>query len=342
MMDSAAARGDADLHLLPVANRPVILRVLDAFAEAGIHEVAVTVEPRLAGQTRELLESARAWPFGLSYLTPAVGGGLLDALTTAGRCGSDTPLLLHWAYSLFKAPLGSLLAGATVGPLDAVLLVDRSDADDSVADLASRRLAAVTGQPRMATAVGLAGVALVGAGAPEVAGSLRPGRGSDLDVVALVERMAELGGRVRTLPAAACWRYTGAADSALELNRFLLSDLKAERPTLESPETIVQGPVHIHSSATLERATVRGPVVIGARTRLIDAWIGPYTSIGEDVRVEGAEIENSIVLGGSRIRHLDQRLEASVVGPDATVCRDFRLPRALRLCVGEGATVSLT
>jgi glucose-1-phosphate thymidylyltransferase len=161
-------------------------------------------------------------------------------------------------------------------------------------------------------------------------------------VLALVERMAQLGGRVRALPADACWRYTGAADSALDLNRFLLSDLVAESPEPESPEAIVQGPVQMDSSAVLERATVRGPVVIGARARLIDAWVGPYTSIGEGVCVEGAEIENSILLGGTRISHLDQRLEASVVGPDATVCRDFRLPRALRLCVGDGATVSLT
>jgi glucose-1-phosphate thymidylyltransferase len=331
----------ADLHLVPVANRPVILRMLDGFAEAGIPEVAIAVEPRLAGQTRHVLESDRAWPFALSYLPAAAGEGLLKVLTAAGRRALDSPLLLHWACGLFKAPLRSLLCGVTVGPLDAVLLVGRGHAEAPVAELASRRLAAVTGHSSTARG-GLAGVALLGARAPDVARSLRPGRGSDLDVLALVERMAQLGGRVRALPADACWRYTGAVDSALDLNRFLLSDLIAEPRALESPETIVQGPVQVDASATLERATIRGPAVIGARTRLIDAWVGPYTSIGEDVCVEGAEIENSILLGGTRISHLDQRLEASVVGPDATVCRDFRLPRALRLCVGEGARVSLS
>jgi ADP-glucose pyrophosphorylase len=59
------------------------------------------------------------------------------------------------------------------------------------------------------------------------------------------------------------------------------------------------------------------------------------------VCVDGAEIENSIVLAGTRISHLDRRLEASVVGPDATICRDFQLPRAVRMHVGEGARISL-
>ena len=53
-------------------------------------------------------------------------------------------------------------------------------------------------------------------------------------------------------------------------------------------------------------------------------------------------MEHSINLPGASIKHLGKRLEASVVGPGAKVFRDFGLPRALRLNVGEGAEVSLT
>jgi glucose-1-phosphate thymidylyltransferase len=188
----------------------------------------------------------------------------------------------------------------------------------------------------------LAGVALLGSGAREAALKLEPGGGADLDLLAVVEKMTRLGGQVRALPAATCWRHTGTADSALEVNRFLLSDLAAELPEFESQATVLQGPAQIDASATLERSTVRGPAVIGPRARLFEAYIGPYTSIGADVCIEGAEIENSIVLRQTRISHLGRRLEACVIGPGATICRDFRLPSALRLHVGEGARVSLT
>jgi glucose-1-phosphate thymidylyltransferase len=73
-----------------------------------------------------------------------------------------------------------------------------------------------------------------------------------------------------------------------------------------------------------------------------DAYIGPYTSIGSGVVIENAEVEHSIILPGASIRHLGGRLEASIVGVDARIFRDFRLPRALRLNVGEGAEVALT
>jgi glucose-1-phosphate thymidylyltransferase len=157
----------------------------------------------------------------------------------------------------------------------------------------------------------------------------------------LVERMAELGGRVRARPVGACWRDGGGIDAALEANRFVLASLSARASGFESRSTVVDGPADIDGSATLERSTVRGPVVVGPRTRVVDSYIGPYTSIAADVCVEGAEIENSIVLSDSRISHLGARLEGSVIGPQAKISRDFRLPRAMRLHVGEGARVSL-
>ena len=341
-IDSSGTGGEGALSLVKVANRPAILRVLDSFAEAGVDEVAVAVEPHLAPDIRDVLESAPGWPFTLSYLHRPTGEGLLDTLSAIGGSEPDRPLLLHWACALFKTPLGALLSGAMVGPLDAVLLTEAPHPEAPVVELTSGRLAALPARARAGSSGRLAGLALLGAGAPEVARGLRPGRGSDVDVVTLVERLTELGGHVQLLPAGDCWRYTGAADSALDLNRFLLSDLVPDPAEVERPGTLLQGAVQIHPTATLERSTIRGPVVIGPRARLFDAWVGPYTSIGEAVCVEGAEVENSIVLEGARISHLDRRLESSVIGPGATICRDFRLPRALRLHVGEGATVSLT
>lgn len=342
MIPSIGAPGDADLHVLSIANRPVLLRMLDSLAQAGIREVCVAVEPPLAPQVRRVVDAGRPLPLELSYLDCSPGEGLLGALTCAGELALGGPLLLHWACGLFRSSLRFLLGGARVGPLDTVVLVDPPHTDTPVVELASERLSALMDRPRGESRGSLAGVAVLGAAAPEVARALAPGGGTEPDLVALVGRMARLGGRVRMLPAGACWHYTGATDSALELNRFLLSDLVVDPPELEMREAIVQGGVEVDGSATIERSTIRGPVVIGPRARLYDAYVGPYTSIGADVCVEGAEIENSIVLDGTRISHLDRRLEASVVGPAAKICRDFRLPRALRMHVGEGARVSLT
>jgi glucose-1-phosphate thymidylyltransferase len=81
--------------------------------------------------------------------------------------------------------------------------------------------------------------------------------------------------------------------------------------------------------------------VIGPDAQIAHAYIGPYTSIGAGARIEGAEIERSIVAAGASITHVGGRLVASVVGRDARIFRDFSLPRALRLRVGDGTVVAL-
>ena len=42
----------------------------------------------------------------------------------------------------------------------------------------------------------------------------------------------------------------------------------------------------IEAGARLERSTVRGPTIIGAGARIVDAYVGPYSAIDEDVTIE--------------------------------------------------------
>jgi glucose-1-phosphate thymidylyltransferase len=84
-----------------------------------------------------------------------------------------------------------------------------------------------------------------------------------------------------------------------------------------------------------------GPVVIGEGAQVTNSYIGPYTSIGARARIEGAEIERSIISPGATVMHVGARLVSSVIGQRARVFRDFSLPRAMRLRVGEGDEVAL-
>jgi glucose-1-phosphate thymidylyltransferase len=134
----------------------------------------------------------------------------------------------------------------------------------------------------------------------------------------------------------------GGTEALLEANRRMLEQLSPDRRGERVFESEIQGPVAVHPSVEVRASVVRGPVAIGPGTRIANAYIGPYTSIGAGVEIDCVEIEYSIVLDRARIRFLDARVEGSVVGPGASVSRDFRLPRALRLSIGEGAQVSVS
>jgi NDP-sugar pyrophosphorylase family protein len=138
------------------------------------------------------------------------------------------------------------------------------------------------------------------------------------------------------------WRYDGTVDGVLDANSAALDDMKRARIGADLTGASVQGRVSIHPTAVLEAAKIRGPVSIGPEARIVETYVGPYTSIGAGVELEGVEIENSIVLPGAQIRFPGRRLEASLVGEGAQIGRDYSLPSALRLRVGPGADIQLS
>lgn len=138
------------------------------------------------------------------------------------------------------------------------------------------------------------------------------------------------------------WRYDGTVDGLLEANTMALDRLKRGRVGADLADAAVQGRVHIDPSAELKGAKIRGPVHIGPGACLVETYVGPYTTIGADVTLEGVELENSIVLPGADIRYPGRRIEASLVGEGAHIGRDYTLPSALRLRVGPGADIQLS
>ena len=157
----------------------------------------------------------------------------------------------------------------------------------------------------------------------------------------VAERVAAVGGSCHVLTVNAWRRYAGDPLDLLELNRIALDRLQAEPHRPSNNGNRIEGRVWIHERAEVHGSVIVGPTVIGPLAHIADAYIGPYTSIGSGARIEGAEIERSIVASGASIMHVGGRLVASVVGRDARIFRDFSLPRALRLRVGDGTVVAL-
>ncbi len=89
----------------------------------------------------------------------------------------------------------------------------------------------------------------------------------------------------------------------------------ARRRPARAARSAIEGRVSARRRASsCVDSLVRGPVVIGAGARLENAFVGPYTSIGERCLIERCEIENSIVLADAEIRDIPLRIDGSLVG----------------------------
>ncbi len=97
----------------------------------------------------------------------------------------------------------------------------------------------------------------------------------------------------------------------------------------------------VEAGAKVVASTVRGPAIIGGGTRIENSYVGPFTSIHDDVTITGSEIEHSIILDHSRIADIGGRLEDSLIGKNVEVFRSDGKPKTYRLMLGDSSQVGL-
>jgi glucose-1-phosphate thymidylyltransferase len=343
---------DRPLALMPVLNRPLIMHAVADLAALGVERVVVVVDRRIAGPLASTVSGAAPDSISVELLECSRSVPLLTAIARARQRLADGAFALQFAEYLSRGDIRSQLdPGWELGDTDAVALMSRfSDraAISSAKPEASVEEGELTeeGEPvgsngsRSAAGEHFAGVFLVGANFPTTLEGVE-GRRSMKAIAAALEQLEAAGGRVVRRYVTDWWRYRGQPEPMLEMNRFMLARLPEQACEGGLVDSDVQGAVECHPTARIERSLIRGPAVIGPEAEIRDAFVGPHTSVGADVRIEGAEVENSVILDGSSIANLGDRLDSSVIGPRARISRDFRMPRGARMSVGPGASISL-
>jgi glucose-1-phosphate thymidylyltransferase len=223
-----------------------------------------------------------------------------------------------------------------------ILLTSVPDPENyGVAELDGEKVVRLVEKPKQPLSdLALVGVYMFTAAIFDAARAIEPSWRNELEITDAIQWLIEQGLRVDPHIVRGWWKDTGQVQDMLDANQLILDDL-TERVEGELVDARVEGRVVVEPGARLERATVRGPAIIGAGTRITDAYIGPYSAIGENVTIERAEIEHSIVLSGSSVRDLDGRVEASLIGRNVAIARSPTLPKAYRFVVGDNAEIAI-
>jgi len=124
-------------------------------------------------------------------------------------------------------------------------------------------------------------------------------------------------------------------------HRLMLEARRGANLSLDK-DSRIEGRVQIGEGVELIDSLVRGPVVIGDGTRLENAFVGPYTSIGERCTLVSCEMENSIVLADSEIRDIPLRIDGSLIGRNVRIVKTDFKPKAYRFMLGDNSEVGIT
>ena len=278
-------------------------------------EAAVLAEPEACNAIQHAVAGAPEWGMLVRFVPSSTSAGIAGALAAGREFVGDEPVLVQHGDALLRESMHTHISSFARERLDALALRLR-EPDPDRADVPAP------------------GYLL----SPRAVSILVDGRGAEANPIAGVRAS---GGRVRVQDVDGCLACHGDQLTLLECNRRMLERLTTSADPRRYAQCTFQGPVDVHPTARIERSLLRGPLSIGPGACVTDAYIGPYTSIGADSVIEGAEIEYSIVLPQAELRFVGARLESSVIGRGARVVRGFDLPGAIRVSIGDGAEVVL-
>jgi glucose-1-phosphate thymidylyltransferase len=330
-------------QLVPVANKPVLFYGIEAMAAAGIEEIGIIVAPETGDEIRAVVGDGSRFGVAITYVEQNEPGGLAHASLTAETYLDGEAFVMYLGDNLLQGGITELVDSFRASRPDALILLTPVDDPENygVAELEDGRVTRLVEKPREpATNLALVGVYMFTAGIHDAARAIEPSARGELEITDAIQYLVDGGKRVEPHIVRGWWKDTGRLDDMLEANRLVLDRIEPQIDG-ELIESQCDGRVIVEAGAVLERTTVRGPAVIGAGARITDAYIGPYTAIGENCVITSAEVEHSILLEGSKVCNLEGRMESSLLGRNVTIARGVRQPRAYRFMVGDNSEIGI-
>lgn len=324
-------------QLVPIANKPILFYGIEAIKSAGIEELGIVV-----GDTKKEIQEAvgdgSRWGVKVTYIEQEAPLGLAHAVLISQAYIGDDHFVMYLGDNLIKGGINGLVEEFRLNSPNSQILLAKvpNPQQFGVAELDGDRVIRLVEKPKEPKSdLALVGVYMFDSTIFEAAANIRPSWRGELEITDAIQYLIDRGYRVDSHVIDGWWKDTGKLEDILEANRIILDNLEEKIMGEVDGHSRVDFKVVIEEGALIISSTVRGPAIIGGGSKIINSYIGPFTSIARDVRIENSEIEHSIVLEGSSIIGINKRIEDSLIGKNVEVRKSELKPKAYRLMLGD-------
>ncbi len=336
-------------HLIPIAGRPMIFRVLDDIAECGIKEVIINLN-KGDKEIPDAVGDGSQWGISIQYIEQEIPNGMMYPILQAEELLGDEPFLLFAGDNILSGGIKQYYQEFIESDSDVHVLATRIQNPEryGVAVVENGVVTKIVEKPKEFIS-DLAVTAIYFFRKPiiEAMKHVEPvvkGNSSIAEYYPppAVQWLIDKGHKVTVTEVTGWWKDTGKPEALLEGNSLVLSAIETAIEGEVSEEAIIEGKVQIGKGSTIGPGVkIRGPVVIGENCQLEHCFIGSYTSIGNNVVIKNAELEHTIVMDQVEI-DTDKRIVESILGVNCKVSSVKETkPSGHRLVIGDNTLVQL-
>ncbi len=334
-------------HLIPIANKPMIFYALEKIAETGIKEVGITLNPGDTTFSKIVGDGAR-WGLHITYIEQTGGPlGLAHVVKVAEPFIKKDDFVFYLGDNIVLSSIVGFVEKFKKEKLNCLLALSKVKDPErfGVPVIKDGKILRVDEKPQNPQSdFAVTGIYLYDHNVFDVIKKLKPSARGELEISDAHTALIEKGLKIGYSEITGWWKDTGKPYDLLEGNQLVLSKIETKiSSTAKIDKTVIlQGNVIIGDNSEIRgKSLVRGPVIIGNSTIIQDAYIGPYSSIGDRVEIYGAEIEHSVIFEDADI-HTDKRITDSLIGKNALITPVHEtLPGGHKLIIGDNSQIEL-
>ncbi len=331
-------------QLIPVANKPVLFRVIEAIRDAGINEIGIVVG-QTAPEVMEAVGKGDKWGVKISYIPQDNPQGLAHAVKISRDFLGDDRFVMFLGDNVIEGGISPLIAQFAQSDWNSQIVLTRIEHPEQygVAELApDGHIVRLIEKPKEPPSdLALVGIYMFDHHIFKAADAIKPSWRNELEITDAIQWLVDNKYAVHPYIHRGWWIDTGSPDDMLEANDMVLEELSHAVEGFVDKDSTVGRRVTIERGAEVINSIIRGPAIIGENSRIVNSYVGPYTSIYHNVLVEGSEIEHSMVLEHSKIAGIKGRIQDSLIGRHAEISRSPTKPKSHQLNLGDYSKVGI-
>lgn len=327
-------------HLLPVAGRAVLDRVLCDLSEAGVDE-AVFVVSRRGGPLEAFVGDGASWGMRTAFVVQPEPKGLADAARCAREQLGDEPFMMYLGDDLLgdgvaqfardfmsSDAAASLICKPIADPRDFGVVVME---DGAVTHLLEKP----ENPPSDLAIVGVYGF---GPQIWDAIERIEPSARGELEITDAIDRLVRDGHAVACHVTEGFWADAGSPEALLEANRYFLGQMPRRTDGDVDAASQIDGHVHIAAGCRVRQSRIVGPCLLGEDCVIEGSVVGPNVSLGAGCSLRDVRMRASVADEGCSITDVPEVTD-SILGRDVTVQHVGTDARAMKLLLADGTIV---
>ena len=331
-------------QLIPVANMPVLFRVIESIRDAGITEIGI-VTGDTDPEIREAVGRGGRWGVNITYIRQENPLGLAHAVKVSADFLGDDRFVMFLGDNVIEGGISPLISEFANSDWNSQIVLTRIEHPEQygVVELdADGNIIRLVEKPKDPPSdLALVGIYMFDHHIMTAVNEIAPSPRGELEITDAIQWLVTQGYRVRPYVHRGWWIDTGRPHDMLEANSLVLEEMDHTVEGYVDRDSTVGRRVTIEKGAEVINSVIRGPAIIGKNSRIINSYIGPYTSIYHHVDIEDSEIEHSLILEHSSVKGIEGRLQDSLIGRHVTITRSPIKPKAHKMTVGDHSNLGL-